>query len=152
MHDLVRNGISPTLSRLSSAPGIAAFRHTAMPKSTTRKRSFTFAHRQRLDRSIQHYLEECFKHRTAARASEFAHRLHRSIAHISRTASAIFGCTLSEYLREKQLEEAERLLLTTPLTIEEIALRAGFGTPVTFHRRFRQARGMTPGAFRTVKK
>jgi AraC-like DNA-binding protein len=123
-----------------------------MPKSATTKRISAVAYRQRLERSIQQYLNECFVHRSAVRASEFAQRFNRSHGHVSTTAAATFGCTLSEYLRAKQLTEAERLLLTTLLTVDEIALRAGFGTPGTFHRRFRQARGVTPGAFRKVKK
>ena len=65
---------------------------------------------------------------------------------------SLVGVTLREYLRRKQLEEAERLILSTPLPMREIALHAGFGTTSTFYRCFKEAFGMPPGAFREVRK
>lgn len=59
---------------------------------------------------------------------------------------------LREYLRTKQLEEAERLITKTPLRMHEIALHAGFGTTSTFYRCFKQAHGVPPGTFREVRK
>jgi AraC-like DNA-binding protein len=115
-------------------------------------RTFTHAHRQRLDRAVSHYLDECYANKTAARVSEFAAFLRRNPAYLSRTVVAIVGVTLREYLRRKQLEEAERLIVTTPLPMSEIALHAGFGTTSTFYRCFKQAHGMAPGAFREVRK
>lgn len=121
-------------------------------RRTRTPRTFTHAHRQRLDRAVAHYLDECYAKKTAARVSEFAAFLRRNPAYLTRTVVAIVGVTLREYLRRKQLEEAERLLLTTPLPISEIAVHSGFGTTSTFYRCFRQTRGMTPGAFREVRK
>jgi AraC-like DNA-binding protein len=65
---------------------------------------------------------------------------------------AIVGMPLHAYLRKKQLAEAERLLTTTPLPVSQIALHAGFGTPSTFRRCFKEAYGVPPGAFREVRK
>jgi AraC-like DNA-binding protein len=115
-------------------------------------RVFTHAHRQRLDRAVAHYLDECYAGRTAARVSEFAAFLKRNPEYLTRTVSSIVGVPLREYLRKKQLEEAERLITTTPLPMHEIALHAGFGTTGTFYRCFHQAHGMPPGAFREVRK
>ncbi|HEX6639610.1 MAG TPA: AraC family transcriptional regulator [Thermoanaerobaculia bacterium] len=115
-------------------------------------RTFTHAHRQRLDRAVSHYLDECYAEKTAARVSEFAAFLDRSPEYLSRTVVSIVGMPLREYLRSKQLDEAERLLTTTPLPISEIALYAGFGTTSTLYRCFKRARGITPGAFREVRK
>jgi len=44
------------------------------------------------------------------------------------------------------------VLLATTAIWRKIALHAGFGTTSTFYRCFRQAHGMTPGAFREVRK
>jgi AraC-like DNA-binding protein len=115
-------------------------------------RVFTHAHRQRLDRAVAHYLDECYASRTAARVSEFAAFLKRNPEYLTRTAVSIVGVPLRGYLRMKQLEEAERLITTTPLPMHEIALHAGFGTTGTFYRCFQQAHGMPPGAFREVRK
>jgi AraC-like DNA-binding protein len=124
-----------------------------MTKRRSRKpRIFTHAHRQRLDRAISHYLDECYATRTAARVSEFAAFLERSPEYLTRTTGSIVGMTLREYLRKRQIEEAERLITTTPLPMHEIALHAGFGTTSTFYRCFKAAHGMPPGKFREVRK
>ena len=56
------------------------------------------------------------------------------------------------YLRGKQVEYAARLLRRTPLSVEEIAARSGFGTRSAMHRWFVKAYGMGPAAFRERKK
>lgn len=142
------------LLRRSHHRSIAASPRAAMTTKRKKRtpRTFTHAHRQRLDRAVSHYLDECYAKKTAARATEFAAFLRRNPAYLSRTVVGIVGMTLREYLRKKQLEEAQRLLITTPLPVSQIALHAGFGTTSTFYRCFKQAHGMTPGAFREVKK
>lgn len=123
-----------------------------MPARRT-PRAFTPAHRQRLERAAEHYLHACYRSRTAARASEFATRyLHVTPPYLSRIVSEMTGQTLRDLLRQKQLAYAEKLLRTTPLTVEEIALQCGFGTVRTLYRCFRRAYGMTPAAFREVMK
>lgn len=124
----------------------------ATKRKSRTARVFTHAHRQRLDRAVSHYLDECYANKSAARASEFASFLRRNPAYLSRTVARMLGITLREYLRSRQLEEAERLLTTTPLPVAEIALHSGFGTTSTLYRCFKQAYGTTPGAFREVKK
>ena len=117
-----------------------------------RKRTFTHAHRQRLDRAIAHYLDDCYARKSAARVMEFAAFLERNPQYLSRTASSIVGVPLRVYLRKKQLEEAERLITRTPLLMREIALHAGFGTTATLYRCFKRAYGVPPGALREVTK
>jgi AraC-like DNA-binding protein len=111
-------------------------------------RRFTRAHAERLDRAATHYLRACYRNRTAARVAEFAAHLGRNRDYLSRTAGAIAGMSLRSYLRVKQLQYAEQLLKITPLTIPEIALRAGFGTTSTFYRCFRARYGMPPASYR----
>lgn len=123
-----------------------------MPAKTRRPRTFTHAHRQRLDRAAAHYLRDCYRLGTAARVSEFAAYLGRNPDYLSRTAGAIAGISLRSFLRAKQLAYAEQLLRTTPLKVREIALRAGFGTTSTLYRCFRALHGVPPGAFREVMK
>ena len=123
-----------------------------MPR-TRRRRTFTYAHRQRLDRAAEHYLRTCYREKTAARASEFAQFLGVHHVYLSAIAPQITGGkSLRDFLREKQLAYAEQLLRTTPLDIKEIALRCGFGTIGTFYRWFQARHGMPPGQFREVKK
>lgn len=120
---------------------------------TRRRRTFTHAHRQRLERASEHYLRICYQNKTAARASELAQFLGVHHVYLSTIAPQITGGQhLRDFLREKQLTYAEQLLRTTPLHIEEIALRCGFGTIGTFYRWFNTRHGMPPGAFREIKK
>jgi AraC-like DNA-binding protein len=108
--------------------------------------------RQRLERVADHYLDHCYKRKTAARVSELATYLGVSTPYLSRIAPQIAGMTLRDFLRVKQLERAEQLLRTTPLPVHDIALRCGFGTTATFYRWFRSAYETTPAAFREVTK
>ena len=124
---------------------------------TSRKRKprvFTHGHRQRLDRAAEHYLRKCYRSNSAARASEFAAELGLTPEYVSWLAAKILGKSLRAYLREKQAVYAAWLLRTLPaeITVEEIALRAGFGTPGTLYRCFLDKYGTTPGAFRGLKK
>jgi len=97
---------------------------------------------------VSHYLRECFRARTVARASELAERLNANRATLSRTMSQTLGRTLVSELRARQLDEAARLLRTTNLTVAEVAARSAFGDRTTFFRVFRAAFAMTPGEFR----
>lgn len=124
----------------------------ATKRKHPRPRTFTHAHRQRLDRVVSHYLDECYAKKTAARVSELAAFLKRSPQYLTRTASSLVGMPLRVYLRKKQLEEAERLITRTPLPMHEIALHAGFGSTATFYRCFKEVYGVTPSALREVRK
>ena len=135
---------SLSASRRRSSPSTMAARE--------RSRTVTHAHRQHLDRSAELYLRDCYRRATRATVAEFAAILDRHPDYVTRKAGAILGASLLDYLRRKQLEEAERLITVTTLDMKEIALRAGFGTVSTFYRHFREAHGMSPGAFRQVRK
>jgi len=78
--------------------------------------------------------------------------LRVSLEYLSRTAPEILGVPLHEFLRKQQLTYSVRLLSTTPLPINEIALRCAFGTYGTFRRWFVATYGISPKAFREVKK
>lgn len=116
-------------------------------------RIFTHAHRQRLDRAAQHYLRGIYRTHSAARASEFAQQLGLTPEYVSWLAANLLGGrSLLAFLREKQVAEAARLLKTKAFTVEEVAERAGFGTTSTLYRWFVSFYGITPGAFRGLKK
>src|SRR5215472_10648005 len=117
-----------------------------------RQRNFTHADRQRLERAIAHYLQRCYRHGTAARVSELAQLLGLDRAYLSRRAAKIFGIPLRDYLRKRQLDEAVRLLRTTPLKTAVIARQSGFGTLGTLHHWFQAAYGTSPAAYREVTK
>jgi AraC-like DNA-binding protein len=133
--------------------GSARLRHSSRvgARSITPRR-FTHRHRQHLERAAEHYLRECYRGKTRATVAEFASTLECHPDYLTRTAAGILGASLLDYLRGKQLEEAERLITTTPLSMREVAFRSGFGTTATFYRCFRAAHDMPPGSFRKVRK
>lgn len=131
---------------------VAAVSSHTMSAKKKKPRIFTFAHRQRLDRAADHYLRACYRKKTAARTSEFATFLGVLPQYLSWIAPKILGKPLRVFLREKQVAYAAQLLKTTPLTVEEIALRTGFGTAGTFYRWFVAIHGVPPAAFRELKK
>ena len=116
------------------------------------KRTYSASHRQRLTRAIDVYLRWCYTKKTAARSSELAARLDVTPQYLSSIAPAILKKPLRVALREKQLEEAERLLLHTPLPVEDVARRSAFGAASTLYRWFVDKHGIAPSEFRELKK
>ena len=101
--------------------------------------------------AVQSYLVRCFTAGAAPRVDELAQLLGMHPAALSRGYTTSTGCHLSVILKNAQIEEAKRLLLDTDLTMHEIALRAGFGTPNTLFRVFRNRIGMTPDRYRRME-
>lgn len=116
------------------------------------QRKPTHRQRHRLEHAITLYLKYCYRRRTVVRVSELAQLLGLSVAHLSRIAAQAFGMPLRDYLRRRQLQEAERILRTTPMKTTLVGRNSGFGTVASFYRCFRRAYGTSPGAFREINK
>jgi AraC family transcriptional regulator len=56
------------------------------------------------------------------------------------------GCSIGQYVAQRQVERARRLLATGE-TIKSIASSLGFASPSNFSSAFRHATGQTPRAF-----
>ena len=68
--------------------------------------------------------------------------------HWSRIYSAMRGETIATTVRRLRLQRAADRLANSDLDMPAIAARAGYGSPDTFGRAFRDAFGMTPAAYR----
>ena len=73
-----------------------------------------------------------------------------SDAHFSRVFKRQTGCAPYEYLQLCRIDEAKRLLLSTGLSVGEIADRVGYGSEGHFIHAFRKKVGVPPGAFRRL--
>ncbi|WP_394830700.1 AraC family transcriptional regulator [Pendulispora rubella] len=96
------------------------------------------------------------------RAVDFIHRHYAGpirVADIAAAASlgasqmhalfrSVYGMTPMDYVAERRLDGAERLLAERALPIAEIALRCGYADQASLTRAMRARRGTTPGAFR----
>lgn len=79
-----------------------------------------------------------------------------SLARRARTSPRTFarrfreqtGTTPLQWLLKARIRRAQEMLETTRRPIEDIALRCGFDSSVTFRTRFRKLVGLTPSAFR----
>lgn len=72
--------------------------------------------------------------------------VHR--VHVSREFRRRFGCTLSQYLRQRRVEVASELLLSSSHSLGAITYAAGFTDQSHFTRVFAEQVGTTPGRFR----
>jgi len=69
-------------------------------------------------------------------------------AHLTTVVRRRTGRTVQEWIAERRLAEARRLLVETDLAVEEVGRRVGYVTPGYFVRSFRRAHGVTPLSWR----
>jgi AraC family transcriptional regulator len=71
-----------------------------------------------------------------------------SYFHFSRAFKQTVGMSPTNYIAERRIERAKKLMLETALPISEIALRSGFSSQSHFTTSFRRYSGVTPRSFR----
>lgn len=74
--------------------------------------------------------------------------LNISEYYLSRTCKKFLGYSPVQYITKQRLKEAQNLLLTTDLTITEIAFHCGYNNSNYFQSVFSNNIGMTPGKYR----
>ncbi|MFD2080116.1 Helix-turn-helix domain-containing protein [Actinopolymorpha cephalotaxi] len=84
-----------------------------------------------------------------ATAADLAARLHLSRFHLDRIVSSAGGEPPAALRRRVLLERAAYRLLSTQLTILDIAIEAGYGSHEAFTRAFTRAYGVGPDRYRT---
>jgi AraC-like DNA-binding protein len=83
---------------------------------------------------------------------QLATAVARSPRHLSRTVREMTGGTVIQLLDHRRMEEARRLLLETDEKVESIAHAVGYYDPGYFRRRFREAHGLSPSAWRQMNR
>ncbi len=73
-----------------------------------------------------------------------AREMNTSYHHLSRLFSETVGTSFKNHLTRLRVNEADRLLSESTLSITEVALQCGFGSLRTFNRAYRALRGQTP--------
>jgi len=97
---------------------------------------------------IDHCLSDEEEGRVALRVVARAVRM--SYYHFSRAFKQSMGMTATNYIAERRIERAKKMLEETELPISEIALRSGFSSQSHFTTAFRRLAGATPKAFRAA--
>lgn len=60
----------------------------------------------------------------------------------------VHGCTITEYIRQRRMSQAERLLTETELSIGQVAQAVGYRSASRFAELFRKSTGSQPGEYR----
>ena len=84
-----------------------------------------------------------------ATGEDLAARLYLSRFHLDRIVASVAGEPPSRFRRRILLERAAYRLVTTRMTILDIAVEAGYGSHEAFTRAFTKAYGVGPGRWRT---
>ena len=80
--------------------------------------------------------------------SDAAERLNLSPAYLTTRIRQLTGRTYGEWVIERRMLEARRLLIVSEMPIAEIATRIGYAESESFVRRFRDRHETTPAAWR----
>jgi len=81
---------------------------------------------------------------------DLAARVGFSASHFSARFKAATGFSVLEYVKRLRMARARQLLITSELSVAEIAATVGYGDPFYFSRQFREVSGQSPREFRRV--
>ena len=79
---------------------------------------------------------------------EIAEHTFYNPAYFSRIFKEHCGMSLSEYIKEKRIQEAARLLKNSDLSNEEIMLKVGYTDKKQFYKNFKEIYNETPAQYR----
>lgn len=96
--------------------------------------------------SVENYIRENFSDYTLT-IEKIAEGVFLDASYIRRIFSKYMGCTISDYLTELRLKEAEKLLEKDNLTVSQIAERVGYTDPGYFAKCFKKYYGITPTSY-----
>lgn len=82
---------------------------------------------------------------------DLAALLHISVGHFCRAFKHSFGVPARMWIRQRRIELAQSLMLTTAASLSEIALSCGMSDQSHFTRSFRRVVGETPSSWRQTR-
>lgn len=92
-----------------------------------------------------------FHYKESINISELAEKYHFNHSYLTRVFKKQKGQSPLKLINELRIHDAEKLLLTTSLSVREISEMLGFADQHYFSRIFKDFTGMTPKEYRTVK-
>ena len=80
---------------------------------------------------------------------ELASHFDTSPTNLKSSFRGVYGISIQSYQREQKMRGAARLLLTTKMSIQEVAGEIGYDNSSKFSAAFRRVMGMAPNQYRT---
>lgn len=93
-------------------------------------------------------IEQRYRERLSLR--DVARAVSVTPGHLTTVVRRKTGRTVLDWITERRMTEARRLLVETELTVNEISRAVGFQDPSYFARSFRRIHGLTPRDWRTA--
>ncbi len=90
------------------------------------------------------------RYQVPLRIPEIASELKVSRTHVMRYFHKMTGMTLLEYITQRRVSCAQRLLTTSDMKILDIAYASGFNSPARFYACFNQVVGQSPTRYRNM--
>jgi len=84
--------------------------------------------------------------------TELARKFSLSVSRMSEVIKEATGQTFVRFLHELRLRQASSLLVSTDMSVTDIAHEVGFGSYKTFSRMFKESKGVAPSDYRKHKK
>jgi AraC-like DNA-binding protein len=92
------------------------------------------------------YIDENFS--SSCTLSEIAECVHVSPNYLHTLFKSVTGQTPLEYVTQRRINKAKRLIMAGELTLLEVALACGFCSQSHFNKVFREHTGQTPATYR----
>jgi AraC family transcriptional regulator len=99
---------------------------------------------------LRRHVEKAYSGRISV--DDLAQITRLSSSYFSAAFRVSFGVPPHEYISRRRIDQAEHLMLTTDTPLCEIALDCGFSDQSHLCRVFRRLRGVTPAAWRRVRR
>ncbi|MDC0584431.1 AraC family transcriptional regulator [Bacteroidales bacterium] len=81
-------------------------------------------------------------------AKDYAHEICISYKHLNTVSKNVIGITAKSFIDNFVILEAKRMLVSTVLSVKEIAFKIGFEEPTNFQKYFKKHTQLTPAVFR----
>lgn len=97
---------------------------------------------------ILEYIEKNYREKISL--NELAQKCFYNPSYFSRVFKDFYGRNLMDYIHEKRVNEAMRLITETDMSIEAVAFSVGYSDRKQFYKIFRKYMGITPSQARKV--
>ena len=141
MRDVTASGCNAEAAENAVAQLLIAFAHSGLWEETR-------------NLAMPNHMKEYINHNLSARlsAENVASQVGISAAHARRLFRSAFGITIHQYVKERTLAAAQRLLSFSDYTVAEISEQLGYCDDNYFSAVFKKEFGISPTQYRQKQK